>query len=77
MNEVKNINLTYTGNGLPVSGVGTVKWSILADNGVMVYLYIRNTLFVPNYPIQLLSPQQAAQQTQKASDGSQYKSTVL
>jgi len=36
---------------------------------VMVEICISNTLFVPNSPIWLLSPQQVTQQTQKVLDG--------
>ncbi len=36
---------------------------------MIVDLYVRNTLSVPNCPIRLLSPQQIAQQTQRTSDG--------
>ncbi len=62
-------SLSGIASGLPIAGIGTVKWSILMDSGMIVDLYVRNTLYVLNCPIRLLSPQQIAQQTQRASDG--------
>lgn len=57
---VKDINLSGIVTGLLISGVGTIKWPILTDCGTEVELFIRQTLYVPACPMNLLSPQHLA-----------------
>jgi hypothetical protein len=56
-------------SGLQIHGTGTLKWSILTDDGDEVTLYLHNCLYVPDAPMCLLSPQHMAQQTMNTSDG--------
>ncbi len=57
------------GSGLPIEGIGTLRWSIFDDNNDAIDLYIRDALFVPTAPMGLLCPQQIAQQTRRNGDG--------
>ena len=45
-------------------GIGTVKWKIEDDNGIVHDIYIKDVLYVPESMQRLLSPQQWAQQSQ-------------
>ena len=44
------------------SGIGTVKWTILDDQGASHDIILDDVLFVPQAPVRLLCPQQWAQQ---------------
>jgi hypothetical protein len=57
------------GSGLSIAGTGTIKWKILNDSGDEVTLHLHNSLYVPDAPMCLLSPQHMAQQTNLSSDG--------
>jgi hypothetical protein len=57
------------GSGLNIIGTGTIKWSIINDNGDEVTLHLHNILYVPEAPMSLLSPQHMAQKTSSNSDG--------
>jgi hypothetical protein len=56
-------------SGLSILGTGTIKWTILNDDGGKVTLHIHNCHFVPDAPMCLLSPQHMAQQTNCSTDG--------
>ena len=45
----------------PVPGIGTVHWTIDDDNGTPHTIHLPGTLYVPNAPICLLSPQHWSQ----------------
>jgi hypothetical protein len=67
--ETSSTVLKGIGSGLPVVGIGTVKWIIVDDNGDDIVLHLHNTLDVPDIPMCLLSPHHMAQQTTLSSDG--------
>ena len=46
---------------LDIKGTGTVKWVIEDDDGVRHHIHIPNTLYVPEAPMRLLSPQHWSQ----------------
>jgi hypothetical protein len=56
-------------SGLAIAGTGTIKWTLLNDNGDEVTIHLHNSLYVPDTPMCLLSPQHMAQQTTNDSDG--------
>jgi Reverse transcriptase (RNA-dependent DNA polymerase)/GAG-pre-integrase domain len=51
----------YGGTTVRVTGIGTVQWTILDDDGKPLVLKIPNSLFVKGTPTRLLSPQHYAQ----------------
>lgn len=61
--------------GLPVEGVGKVRWLIKDETGQAIELFVRNVLYVPGLPTTLICPQQIAQQTKKAEVGFQALTT--
>jgi len=69
LRDVSGLSINGIGTGLSVQGVGSLKWVIVDDCGVELELIITNALFVPDCPMNLLSPQQVAQQTTHAGDG--------
>jgi hypothetical protein len=48
LKPVKDKSLSGIAMGLPIAGIGTLKWPLLTDSGTEVDLYIRNALYVPN-----------------------------
>jgi hypothetical protein len=56
-------------SGLTISGTGTLRWTILDDNGDEVALHLHSSLHVPDTPMCLLGPQHMAQQTTSTTDG--------
>jgi hypothetical protein len=66
---VADKSLSGISTGLPIAGIGTIKWALMTDSGVKVDLYTHHSLYVPQYPMSLLSPQHLAQQTKRANDG--------
>ena len=66
---VENVQLNGIGSGLPVVGIGTIKWSVLSRDGYTVDIFIKDVLYVPDAPMCLLRPQQLARQTGKEGDG--------
>jgi hypothetical protein len=69
LRPVKNLAVNGIGSGLPIAGIGTLRWSIFDDKNNAIDLYIRDALFVPTAPMGLLCPQQIAQQTRRNGDG--------
>jgi hypothetical protein len=69
LRQIKNLNLQGIATGLPIEGIGTLHWKIATDSGNNVIMQIRNALYVPTCPMNLLSPQQLAQQTRCSGDG--------
>jgi hypothetical protein len=57
------------GSGLHIAGAGTVKWTITNDESDEITIHLHNTLYVPEAPMCLLSPQHMAQQTTSNIDG--------
>ena len=57
------------GNSVTVQGSGTLKWWIVDDTGADIELTVFNAINVPQCPVNLLSPQQVAQQTHSPGDG--------
>jgi hypothetical protein len=60
---VKDQSLIGISTGLPLAGIGTIKWAVMMDAVVEVDLHIHQCLYVPQCPMNLLSPQHLAQQT--------------
>jgi len=60
---VKDQSLSGISTGLPIAGIGTIKWALMID------LHIHHSLYVPQCLMNLLSPQHLAQQTKRANDG--------
>jgi hypothetical protein len=56
-------------SGLTIAGTGTIKWVFLNDDGDEVTINLHNSLYVPETPMCLLSPQHMAQQTISERDG--------
>ncbi len=56
-------------SGLSITGTGTLKWSINNDNGDEVIIHLPNSLYVPDAPMCLLSPQHMAKYTKHELDG--------
>jgi hypothetical protein len=52
-----NKQLAGISGSLTIKGTGTVKWIIEDDDGICHSINIPNTLFVPEAPMRLLSPQ--------------------
>jgi hypothetical protein len=73
---VKDLNLSGFATGLPIVGIGTLIWPILTDSGTEVELYIRKAVYVPAFPMNLLSPQHLAQQTKRVHDGFNILATI-
>jgi hypothetical protein len=71
MTLVNNLNINGIGSGLPIEGIGVLKWSIRDDSGNEIDLFIKDALYVPSAPTGLLCPQQVAQQMGTAGDGFQ------
>ena len=69
LREVNNINISGIGSGLSITGVGTLRWLIVDDQGNELELLIENSIFVPLCPMNLMSPQHIAQQTGTSGDG--------
>jgi hypothetical protein len=61
--------LSGIASSLDIAGVGTICWNIINDAGDEIILHIRNSLYVPTIPINLLSPQHICQQTNCPNDG--------
>ena len=60
--------LTGLGSTVSVKSKGTVKWHIEDDNGKVHNVIVPNTLYIPNSPTRLLSPQHWAQHNHKQGD---------
>jgi hypothetical protein len=56
-------------SGLSIAGTGTIKWTIFNDLGDEVLLHLHNSLYIPDAPMCLLSPQHMVQQAKIESDG--------
>jgi hypothetical protein len=69
LHPITNLSITGIGAGLPIAGIGTLRWSLRDDNANEIDLYIKDALYVPKSPMGLLCPQQIAQQTGKSGDG--------
>jgi hypothetical protein len=69
MQPIKNLTITGISAGLPIAGIGTLRWSLRDDNNNEIDLFIRDALYVPESPMGLLCLQQIAQQTSKPGDG--------
>jgi hypothetical protein len=69
--SLENYNSTVQGigSGLSIKGKGTLQWFLLDNSGQEITLFVKDALHVPQVPMNLLYPQQIAQQTGKASDG--------
>jgi hypothetical protein len=68
LQPIKDQRLSGIAKGLPIAGIGTIKWPLLTDASVEVKLYICQSLSVPQCPMNLLSPQYLAQQAKCAND---------
>jgi hypothetical protein len=66
-----NTVLKGISSSLHIKGTGTLCWKITNDMGNEVSLYVHNSLYVPDAPMCLLSPQSVCQQTKLPSDGFQ------
>jgi hypothetical protein len=71
---VKNTVLKSISSDLSIEGCGTICWKITDDLGDEISLHIHDSLYVPQAPMCLLSPQSVAQQTTHTNDGFHVKS---
>jgi hypothetical protein len=69
LTPVTNVQINGIGTGLPIEGIGILKWSIRDDNTNKIELYVKHALYVPTAPMGLLWPQQIAQQMAIDNDG--------
>jgi hypothetical protein len=69
LTSIKNLEINGIGAGLPIEGIGVLKWSLKDDKHNEIDLFIKDALYVPSAPMGLLCPQQIAQQTGLPSDG--------
>jgi hypothetical protein len=44
------------GSGLKIEGTGTIKWTIVSDDGDEITIHLYNSLYVPEAQMCLLSP---------------------
>jgi hypothetical protein len=56
-------------SGLTIAGKGTIKWTNLNDDGDEITIHLHNSIYVPEAPMCLLSPQHMAKQTNHPDDG--------
>ena len=66
---MENVQVNRIASGLPVLGIGIIKWTLMDDNGQVIDLPIKDCLYVPDVPMCLLSPQQVAQHTKCMGNG--------
>jgi hypothetical protein len=66
---VTNVTISGIGSGLTVTGVGTIRWLIVDDNGKELKLLIDNSTYVPQCPMNLFSRQKLLRQTCYEGDG--------
>jgi|NOAtaT_6_FD_contig_31_8217394_length_1373_multi_2_in_0_out_0_3 hypothetical protein len=52
LRKVTDIKINGIGSGLPVEGIGMLKWPMLADNGAEMDIHIHQALYVPSAPKQ-------------------------
>jgi len=67
--------LNYLGgiaNGLPIQGIGTVTITLHTHESQAIILHIPNSLYVPNLPCNLISPQWLIQTLQKQNKNSSF-----
>jgi hypothetical protein len=76
LRPITDQHLSGIATGLPISGIGTLKWTFLTDSGAAVALHIMQALYVPACPMNLLSPQHLAQQTKGFQDGFKISSST-
>jgi hypothetical protein len=69
LHPITNLTIKGIGTGLPIEGIGTLRWSIRDDSHNEIDLYVKDALYVPAAPMGLLCPQQIAQQTHHFGDG--------
>jgi hypothetical protein len=69
MNTVTNLSIKGIGTGLPIAGIGVLRWSVIDDANNEIDLFVKDALYVPTAPMGLLCPQQIAQQTRQLGDG--------
>jgi hypothetical protein len=63
LRPVTKLQINGIGTGLPIEGIGTLRWALRDDKNREIDLYIKDALYVPAAPMGLLCPQQIAQQT--------------
>jgi hypothetical protein len=56
-------------SGLRIAGKGTIQWTIMNDDGDDVTIHLHDSIYVPEAPMCLLSPQHMAHQTKNSEDG--------
>jgi hypothetical protein len=66
---VSNLQINGIGTGLPIEGIGILKWSLRDDLNNKIDLFIKDALYVHSAPMGLLCPQQIAQQTRMPLNG--------
>jgi hypothetical protein len=69
LKPVSDLKINGIGTGLPIEGIGILKWPIRDDHNSEIDLFIKDALYVPSAPMGLLCPQQIAQQTGLPLDG--------
>jgi hypothetical protein len=69
LQSVSDLKINGIGTGLPIEGIGILKWPIRDDQNNEIDLFIKDALYVPSAHMGLLCPQQIAQQTGLPLDG--------
>ena len=54
LRPVNNLKIQGIGTGLPIEGIGTLRWAIRDDNNSDIELYVNDALYVPAAPMGLL-----------------------
>ena len=54
---LSNVNLQGVGGIIPASGYGTIQFTVVDDDDLVHQFTIHNVLYVPQAPMNLLSPQ--------------------
>ena len=54
---LENVNLQGVGGVIPASGFGTIQFTVIDDDDLVHQFTIHNVLYVPQAPMNLLSPQ--------------------
>jgi hypothetical protein len=57
LTPVTNIQINGIGSGLPIEGIGCLKWSIRNDANNEIDIFVKNALYAPTAPMGLLCPQ--------------------
>lgn len=69
LKPVQNMTIKGIASGLPVRGIGTLRYTITTDDGVSRMLLLQDCLYIPQCSIRLLCPRQIGLNTGHSTDG--------